>query len=151
MCWGEPEDEELPKAVVRCRNGEAMVTCCPAKVRRGDEEMPRSLKKDTLPAPRAPSTTPWPQRGDFSPHSSPVLLQVQPAVPRCLEQAGPGKRRRWLWNGHPELPTAAPKAPPAAGEASLNCGDLAGLLGTRSPGRSPGSSQSGPGSAHAPR
>lgn len=42
-----------------------------------------------------------------------ALLQAQPAVPGCLIQAGPGKHRRWLWDGHRELPAATPKAPPS--------------------------------------
>jgi len=142
--WGGTRTRSCSPSLVShaARWREATVTRCPAEERGGDEEMPRPLKKDTLPAPRALLPTPWPQRGDISQHTSPALLQAQPAVPGCLEQAGPGKHRRWLQDGHPGMSTAAPREPPAAGEASLHRRDLAGSLGARSPGRSPGRSQS---------
>ena len=109
----------LPKGVARCKRqrGHGHSLSRGAEGRAGEEEMPRPLEKDTLPAPRAPSPAPRPPRGDVSPHSSPPLLQARPAVPGCPSQAGPGKHRGWLRDGHRELPTAAPKAPPSTGRS----------------------------------
>ena len=91
------------------RGREAVVTCCPVDGGEGgEEEIPRPLEKHALPAPQAS----WPPWGDISLHSSPPLLLARPAVPGRLKQAGPGKHRGWLGDGHRELPTAAPKAPP---------------------------------------
>ena len=75
--------------------------------------MTRPLAKDTLPAPQAQSPAPGLPWGEASPNSSPPVVQVRLAVPGCLTQAGPGKHRGWLRDGHRELLTAAPKAPPS--------------------------------------
>lgn len=59
-----------------------------------------------------PHCLPHSHRGGTFPHSSPVPLRAHPVVPSCLNQAGLGKHSGWLWDGHRELPMAAPKAPP---------------------------------------
>lgn len=92
---------------------EATVTHCPRKGRAGDEEVPRPLEKDTLPAPSAPSPTPHPPQRDVALQNSPPFTAsgtrtARPPEPGRARQ----KRGRWPWDGHGGLPvTAAPKAP----------------------------------------
>ena len=74
--------------------------------------MPRPLAKDTLQLPEPLR----PPRGTL-PRTAHLRFHKHPAVPGCLTQAGPGKPRGWLRDGHRELPTAAPKAPPSTGSS----------------------------------
>ena len=115
--WGEPTTRSCsPSLAPHTAEGrEAMVTRCPREQRGGrNAQAPREGHPPGSPSPIA---RPMAAPGDVSPHSSPPLLQARPAVPGCPSQAGPGKHRRWLRDGHRELPTAAPKAPPSTGRS----------------------------------
>lgn len=106
----------LPKAVARCK----MEMCHGHWLSQGGQGRGgEGRKKCPAPGEGHPAGSPSPTArptgtpGARFPHSSPPLLRARPAVPGCLNQAGPGKHRGWLRDGHRELLTAAPKAPPS--------------------------------------
>ena len=90
---------------------ETTVTRCPREWKGGgNAQAPQGGHPLEPPGPIARPTA---TLGDGSPHGSPALLQAHPAVRGCLIQVGPGKHRRWLGDGHRELPAAIPETPPS--------------------------------------
>ena len=146
--WGEPTTRSCsPSLAPHTAEGrEAMVTRCPGEQRGG-----QGRKKCPGPSRRTPSRLPEPHR---PPHGRPGGTFPRTAHLRCCKRAprcpaararqGRGNTGDGSGTGTESCRRQPPKHHPAPGEASLHPPHLAGTLG-----RSPGTSQAGPGSAGA--